>query len=308
MYQLVDNVWKWVYQSSQLPHLRLDQNIYLHHANHDKVTILAVKEHDPYNLMYNYENVLNLKLVGGRMDLCHERNKYHDKNTLCDICGTVQYHCLYYTVRTSQFNVCNPCYQVLHNTKPKYINNTRFLEGYGNQEHVIDIALRYNNKVLFLWRHTYCMSKLTMMNYIYFNMQAWYMYGKEVNCNYCHKFVRQINTPSCIHCYNHTKQLWLEYVNIYMYIVDFELYDVVNIIIQNYIQVLGYNDIDINNIILIREPYIPPIINIPQILDITTSEEDLTYVLNNYEDVYGLNDTFADDELGHWSDDDNYTT
>lgn len=310
MYILRDTIWQWDYQPYQLKQINFNKNIYLH--TNDTLSILNVRIYTDTDIIYNHEKVLHAKLMGGCMTLCNEINTVNHRTspTLCDICGHVKQYCLYYILNNTLFNVCQQCYQELHVKKPKYIINTRPSKVLDNHEQKIDVAYKYNNQVIFLCRNTFKISKLDMMNNIYFKNQPWYTIKRQTLCDYCYKYGKySTGLAVCVKCHHYTEQLLLEQVNIYLNITSFHIpNDIIHIILYNYILCIGYSCVDLPKITFIRYP---PVIELPTIqLDdtITTeteSEEDYTYIIENYEDVYGLNDNICEDEeLGHWDDND----
>lgn len=309
MYILKDNIWQWDYQPSQLKHIDFNNTIYLH--TNDTISILSVKIYTNANILYNHEKVLHTKLVGGTFTLCKEINTNHHYMlaTLCDMCGKVRQYCRYYQVNHTMFNMCPSCYQEAHGKLPTTVFNTRPSKIIGNHEQKIDVAYKYNHQVIFLCRNTFHIDKIRLINDVYFRQKPWYTIQRQLLCDFCYKHDKyHVEELSCNQCRNHIVHLWYDYIRIYLSITQLEIpNDIINTMIYYFILGLGYDEFLHLKIAQIRNPpiIIIPIIQLPEVNDndveTEEDEEDYTYLLENYEEIYGLNDDpLNNDELGHW--------
>lgn len=105
----------------------------------------------------------------------------------------------------------------------------------------IDCSFKYGNYMIFFCRNSFYMSKIDLINDIYFLKKS--CYGNSM-CNYCCKNQkRHIVASSCDQCYDHVKHLWYTYIHIYFNITQlkhFIMNDVIDTIIYHYILCLGY--------------------------------------------------------------------
>lgn len=288
MFKVNNGYWVW---SIGKP-LFYNNNFYYKY-NGNTLAIMHMRYYSDKTIFYNNEYELCLKLTLTNM------LRTRHANTLCNFCGIVK------NVRETNygFYCCDKCYfdlgkiTFIHNIRPKASFGMVLEEG-------IDYAYKLHNKVIFLCRTTLNITKYSLIHDIYFDKLSWFNQNKyHGKCNFCH-VNHKFYDSSCKQCYEYARQLFL---TIWVISNMTEVNDVNAYILYLYIYFIS-GDIEYDVILNVKDaPKKEKIIDEikEEITEEKSSEEsiDVDYIMDNYEELYGLNDQEqVDDELGYWGD------
>jgi hypothetical protein len=250
---------------------------------------------------YNHEDILvyYFKQV-------EYKNAKNPAMVLCQLCGNIKF-CKYST--NDGYSCCVDCTNrplsttFITNTRPKNTISEYFLE------QGIDYAYLSNNKVIYLCRTTLRMTNFDVINNIYLNNVLWFKIHSNKICNYCFRLFVACNN-ACKQCYNFAKTLFYK-ESLYYWLLQqcIDILDVKYYILYYLLTITGFHV----TFKQICEYYNKNKGEIKEEIKEDTKEEnkeeeeeeeDYTYIIENYEDIYGLNDVEQqDDELGYWSED-----
>jgi hypothetical protein len=245
---------------------------------------------------YNHESVLVYYFKQVKYKHAKKPN-----SGLCKLCGNIKF-CNYVT--SDEYSCCGDCIHrplvttFIENNRPKNCISEYFME------QGIDYAYLSNNKVIYLCRTTLKMTNFDVINKIYLNNALWFQVHSNKTCNYCFRLPIDYHN-ACKQCYNFAKTLFYK-KSIYYWLIQqcVDITDVQCHILYHILTIIGFHVTfkqicEFYNKEEIKEENKKEEIKEEEIKE---AEEDYTYIIDNYEDVYGLNDVEKqDEELGYWS-------